>query len=138
MVYEVDNTGSPHELIEVKLNNEDSFLIIKETLTRIGIKDKEEPKLYQSCYILHKKGKYYIVHFKNLRALDGIPTNFTLTDRYRLNAIVGLLEKWGLVTIIDPDKTFPRASARSITVIPHNEKDEWQLVPKYDIGIKKV
>ena len=126
------------ELVEVTLPSEESFLKIKETLTRIGIASKKDQKLFQSCHILHKQGKYYIVHFKELFALDGKPTNFNEEDQGRRNTITNLLAEWGLISIVHPDKaTDPIAPLSQIKIISHKEKDEWALVAKYNIGRKK-
>jgi len=120
--------------IEVTLKREEDFLKIKETLTRIGVSSRRENKLYQSCHILHKKGKYYIVHFKELFALDGLPSNITENDIARRNTIVTLLEQWELLDIVEPYKCVPKASMAQIKIIPHREKNEWELIPKYSIG----
>ena len=124
-------------MIEVKLTSEDDFLKVRETLTRIGIASRKDKILYQSCHILHKQGKYYIVHFKELFALDGKPSNFEEADIGRRNAITNLIAEWGLVTIVDPDKTKePVAPLSQIKILPHKEKNEWELVAKYNIGRK--
>lgn len=122
--------------IEVKINQDEDFLKIKETLTRIGVASNREQKLYQSCHILHKQGKYYLVHFKELFALDGKSTDFSDDDKQRRNAIAVLLEEWGLVTIvskIDREKTL----MNHIKVLPFKEKKNWELVAKYSIGKKR-
>lgn len=125
-------------LVEVKLSNEDDFLKVRETLTRIGIASPKEKRLYQSCHILHKRGKYYITHFKELFALDGKPTNFSEEDKGRRNTIVKLLEDWGLVEVVDRGKCEePVAQINQIKIISHREKDEWELIAKYSIGKKK-
>lgn len=124
--------------IEVTLKQNDDFLKVKETLTRIGIASEKNKTLYQSCHILHKKGKYYIVHFKELFALDGRPSSLTDDDVARRNTIVNLLSDWGLVGLVDPDKTKePVAPMRLIKVIPFKQKNEWQLITKYNIGRSK-
>ena len=124
-------------MIEVKLTSEDDFLKVRETLTRIGIASRKDKILYQSCHILHKQGKYYIVHFKELFALDGKPSNFEEADIGRRNAITNLIAEWGLVTIVDPNKTKePVAPLSQIKILPHKEKNEWELVAKYNIGRK--
>lgn len=124
--------------VEVKLKNDDDFLKVKETLTRIGVASKKDNTLYQSCHILHKQNKYYIVHFKELFALDGKETNFSEDDQARRNTIANLLEDWGLVTIVNPDVTEePVASMNQVKVIKFGEKDQWTLTPKYNIGKKK-
>ena len=125
-------------MIEVKLTSEDDFLKVRETLTRIGIASRKDKILYQSCHILHKQGKYYIVHFKELFALDGKPSNFEEADIGRRNAITNLIAEWGLVTIVDPNKTKePVAPLSQIKIISFKEKDEWILEAKYNIGRKK-
>ncbi len=123
------------DLIEIKLVTEEDFLKVKETLTRIGVSSRKEKKLYQSCHILHKRGKYYIVHFKELFGLDGLPSEMSENDVGRRNTIVSLLEEWGLVEIVDDDwECEPEASMGQIKIIPFKEKDEWDLIPKYHIG----
>lgn len=125
-------------LVEVKLTNEDDFLKVRETLTRVGVASKKDQKLYQSCHILHKQGKYYIVHFKELFALDGKPTNISDDDISRRNTIANLMAEWGLVTLIEPEKSKdPVAPLSQIKVLAYKEKDEWELVAKYNIGRKK-
>lgn len=125
-------------LVEVTLNTSEDFLKVKETLTRIGIASVKDKKLFQSCHILHKQGKYYIVHFKELFALDGKATNFSEEDEGRRNAIANLVSQWDLVKIVDPKKTSENiAPLSSIKVISYNEKSEWELVAKYNIGRKK-
>lgn len=124
-------------LIEVTLKEQDDFLKIRETLSRIGIAAKKERKLYQSCHILHKQGKYYIVHFKELFALDGKPTNFSDEDIARRNTIVALLEEWGLVGIVNKSRIEePRATLNNIKILPYDQKEEWELCTKYNIGRK--
>lgn len=124
--------------LEVKLKREEDFLKVKETLTRIGIASRKEKKLYQSCHILHKRGKYYIVHFKELFLLDGKQSDFTDEDRGRRNAIALLLEEWGLISVVDSDKyQEPRAKISSIRILPFKEKGEWELESKYTIGKKR-
>ncbi|SVC92294.1 uncharacterized protein METZ01_LOCUS345148 [marine metagenome] len=122
------------DMVEVKLKEDDDFLKVKETLTRIGIASRREKKLYQSCHILHKQGKYYIVHFKELFALDGKPTNLSENDIERRNTVVNLLNEWDLVEIIDPDKAQPTVSIRQMKILPFSEKLEWDLQAKYSIG----
>jgi len=125
-------------LVEVRLVSEDDFLKIRETLTRIGVASRKDRKLYQSCHILHKQGRYYIVHFKELFMLDGKPSNFSEEDKGRRNTIANLVAEWGLVQLIDPSKTRePVALLSQIKVLPYKEKDEWELVSKYNIGRKK-
>jgi len=126
------------DLLEITLKAEDDFLKVRETLTRIGVSSKKENKLYQSCHILHKRGKFYIVHFKELFALDGLPTDIDDTDIGRRNTIANLLEEWGLVDIVDPKKSSePIVSLAQMKIIPHKDKQNWELVPKYHIGKKK-
>ena len=123
------------DLIEVKLLREDNFLLVKETLTRIGIMSKKDKKLYQSCHILHKRGKYYIVHFKELFMLDGKESSFSEDDRGRRNKIAQLLEQWELVKIVNRNKTEePLAPISKIKILPFSEKDNWELCSKYSIG----
>jgi hypothetical protein len=125
------------ELVEVNLVEKDDFLKVKETLTRIGVASKKEKTLYQSCHILHKQGKYYIVHFKELFALDGKPTDISENDISRRNTIVNLLEDWELLKIVDKKRTEePTVSLSQIKILPYKEKDDWNLVPKYNIGSK--
>jgi len=124
-------------LIEVRLIKEYDFLKIRETLTRIGVASRKDRKLYQSCHILHKQGRYYVVHFKELFLLDGKPSNFSEDDIARRNTIVNLLTEWGLIQQINPLKTREPVSPLSqIKVLPYKEKDEWELVAKYNIGRK--
>ena len=131
------NTSLIDSLLEVTLQKEDDFLKIKETLTRIGVSSKKEKKLYQSCHILHKKGKYYIVHFKELFLLDGLQSDISETDLGRRNTVAKLLEEWGLLTVVDKDKMNAIITPlNQIKILPHKEKAEWQLVPKYHIGKK--
>ena len=127
------------ELIEVTLEQPDNFLKIRETLTRIGVASKKDKTLYQSCHILHKRGQYYIVHFKEMFALDGKPTTITENDLSRRNAIVKLLEDWGLLTVVVAEQLQNPAPIMlsQIKILSHKEKSEWQLVPKYSIGSKK-
>jgi hypothetical protein len=126
-------------LVEVRLKNAEDFLKIKETLSRVGVASKKEKTLYQSCHILHKQGKYYITHFKELFLLDGKTSDFDENDRGRRNTIVDLLEEWGLLEIISKDKVVsPKAPLSQIKIIAHKEKDEWNLVPKYTIGKKRT
>lgn len=126
------------KMVEVKLKDNEAFLLVKETLTRIGIASRKEKTLYQSCHILHKQGKYYIVHFKELFALDGKPSNFSEEDKGRRNTIITLLEDWGLVEVVSPDNVKePTALLNQIKILPFKDKNEWKLVTKYNIG-KKV
>lgn len=126
-------------LVEVKLADKDDFLKVRETLTRIGIASKSDQKLFQSCHILHKQGRYYIVHFKELFALDGKPTNISEDDLARRNTIINLIAEWGLVQLIRADKSKdPVAPLSQIKVLSHKEKDDWELVAKYNIGHKRT
>jgi hypothetical protein len=131
-------TANIDSLIEVKIAEEEDFLKIKETLTRIGVASRKEKKLYQSCHILHKQGKYYVVHFKELFALDGKPTNWNEEDMGRRNTIIQLLEEWGLIKIVEPKSIEqPKAPMSQIKILPHKEKAGWTLEAKYNIGRKK-
>ena len=122
-------------MLEVTLNEPDDFLKIKETLTRIGVSSKKEHNtLFQSCHILHKQGRYFIVHFKELFMLDGKPSNYTEDDLARKNTIATLLSDWGLLGIVDMAKTEVKTSLRQIKIIPHREKSDWNLESKYSIG----
>ena len=124
-------------LVEVTLAQKDDFLKVRETLTRIGVAAKKENVLYQSCHILHKQGKYYIVHFKELFALDGKPSSIVENDYARRNAIVNLLAEWGLVKVVNPEMIKePRAPLSQIKIIAFKNKNEWELVAKYNIGRK--
>ena len=132
MTVEIDN------LVEVTLKEDDDFLKIRETLTRIGVASRKDKTIYQSCHILHKRGKYYIVHFKELFALDGKPSNFSEDDIARRNTIANLLAEWGLIGLVDATKSAdPVAPLSQVKVIAHKNKDEWQLEPKYNIGRRK-
>jgi uncharacterized DUF497 family protein len=122
-------------MLEVGLSETDDFLKVRETLSRIGIASRKERKLYQSCHILHKQGRYFIVHFKELFALDGKPTNISINDVERRNTIAGLLEDWGLISIMGESQ--PRAPLSQIKVLSFREKDSWALETKYNIGNKK-
>lgn len=121
--------------VEVRLKTKDDFLKVRETLTRMGVSSKKEKKLYQSCHILHKRGRYAIMHFKEMLELDGLDTDISDNDLGRRNIIVKLLVDWGLVEAIDPEEyKEPMLSLAQLKIIPHKEKGEWQLVPKYHIG----
>lgn len=128
---------TPDMMVEVLLAEPDDFLKVRETLTRIGVASRKEKKLFQSCHILHKQGKYSIVSFKEMFALDGKPTNITVNDIQRRNRIVRLLADWGLVTVVNPEMIQDIAPLNQIKVLPYKEKHEWILEPKYNIG-KKV
>jgi hypothetical protein len=124
-------------MVEVSLCEKDDFLKVKETLTRIGIASKKEKVLYQSCHILHKQGKYYIVHFKELFALDGKESDFSENDIARRNTIAKLLEEWELIKIVNKTKVEePTVSLSQIKILSHKEKNDWELIPKYNIGKK--
>ena len=121
--------------VEVQLNKEEDFLKVKETLTRIGVSSKTEKKLYQSCHILHKRGRYAIMHFKEMFVLDGLESDMSEDDLGRRNTIVKLLTEWGLIKPLDPKRyEQPQLSLARLKIIPHKEKKEWTLVPKYHIG----
>jgi|TARA_R110002153_G_scaffold273619_2_gene444978 hypothetical protein len=130
----------PLDMVEVLLNEPDDFLKIKETLTRIGVSSKKEHNtLFQSCHILHKQGRYFIVHFKELFMLDGKPSNFSEDDTARRNTITTLLSDWGLLTIVDELQVELKTSLRQIKIISHRDKNEWDLQSKYSIGnVKSV
>jgi hypothetical protein len=125
---------TPSSMLEVTLNEPDDFLKIRETLTRIGVASRKDQKLYQSCHILHKQGRYFITHFKELFLLDGKPSNLLENDVQRRNTIATLLADWGLVTIVNPSLAKEIAPLRQIKVIPFKEKSQWELCPKYNIG----
>lgn len=125
-------------LVEIKLKNDEDFLKIKETLTRIGIASRKDNSLYQSCHILHKKNKYYIVHFKELFLLDGKQASIDESDFARRNTIIRLLEEWDLLKVVKPELIEePSATLNQIKIIPHKDKSEWNLVAKYTIGRRK-
>mgnify|MGYP003111643839 FL=1 len=125
---------SQSEMVEITLNEPDDFLKVRETLTRIGVASRKEKKLYQSCHILHKQGKYYIVHFKELFALDGKYSNLTVNDVQRRNRITRLLVDWGLISVVSEDAIMSIAPLNQIKVLPYKEKGEWTLEQKYNIG----
>lgn len=135
---ETEVSWSETDMVEVLLKEPDDFLKVRETLTRIGVASRKEKKLYQSCHILHKKGKYYIVHFKELFALDRKPTNFSANDFQRRNRIVQLLSDWGLLTVVNSDAIVDVSPLNQIKVISFKDKGEWTLESKYNIGKKKV
>ena len=126
------------DLIEIKLNQPDDFLKVRETLTRIGVASRNENKLYQSCHILHKQGRYYIVHFKELFLLDGKNSNISENDIQRRNRITKLLSDWGLVSVVNETLIENKAPLNQIKILPHKNKSEWTLEPKYQIGSKKT
>lgn len=126
------------DLLEVRLLEEENFLKIKETLTRMGIASKDGDKLYQSCHILHKRGKYYITHFKEMFMLDGKTSNISEEDIARRNSIAKLLEEWNLIEIVDEDKLNETEDVFAfVKIIPHGQKSKWQLISKYTVGKKK-
>ena len=120
--------------VEITLENEDAFLKVRETLTRIGVSSRKEKVLYQSCHILHKQGRYVILHFKELFSLDGLPSNITEEDLKRRNAIISLLEEWDLLDIVDKEKIKDKMPLNAIKIIKHEEKANWQLIPKFNPG----
>ena len=128
---------SPDKMVEILLSEPDDFLKVRETLTRIGVASRKEKKLYQSCHILHKQGKYYIVHFKELFALDGKRANLSVNDVQRRNRIIQLLSDWGLITTVSED-TLDIAPLNQIKVISYKEKNNWVLETKYNIGKKRL
>ena len=130
----VEISWSPASMLEIILNEPDDFLKIRETLTRIGVASRKDSKLYQSCHILHKQGRYFIVHFKELFLLDGKPSNLLLNDIQRRNTIATLLADWGLITFVNAEQAKDIAPLRQIKVIPYKEKANWELCPKYNIG----
>ena len=137
VVNEPEVKWTPDQMVEVILNEPDDFLKVRETLTRIGVASRKEKKIYQSCHILHKQGKYYLVHFKELFALDGKHANLTVNDVQRRNRIAQLLADWGLITIVDVKKISDIAPLNQIKVLSYKDKGDWILEPKYNIGAKK-
>ena len=135
---ELEYLWSPEKMVEVLLSEPDDFLKVRETLTRIGVASRKEKKLYQSCHILHKQGKYYIVHFKELFALDGKKANLSINDVQRRNRIIQLLSDWGLVTLKDAELVTDIAPLNQIKVISYKDKGNWVLETKYNIGKKKT
>lgn len=125
---------SPAMMLEVTLNEPDDFLKVRETLTRIGVASRKDNTLFQSCHILHKQGRYFIVHFKELFLLDGKPSNLMENDLQRRNTIATLLSDWGLIELVEPNQAKDIAPLRQIKVIPFREKNQWDLCPKYNIG----
>ena len=127
------------EMVECTLKEPDDFLKIRETLTRIGVASRKDKTLYQSCHILHKQGRYFIVHFKELFALDGKPTNFSENDQARRNTITNLLSEWGLIVLVDSERTSELVvPLNQLKILSYKEKEEWTLTAKYNIGSKKV
>ena len=137
VVKEPEVNWSSDQMIEISLGEPDDFLKVRETLTRIGVASRKEKKIYQSCHILHKQGKYYIVHFKELFALDGKHANLTVNDVQRRNRIVQLLVDWGLVEILNADRIQDIAPLNQIKVLSYKDKGDWILETKYNIGSKK-
>ena len=137
MIAEPEIKWSADQMIEITLNEPDDFLKVRETLTRIGVASRKEKKIYQSCHILHKQGRYFIVHFKELFALDGKHANLTQNDVQRRNRIIQLLCDWGLVTVLTPEKVTDIAPLNQIKVLAYKEKGDWILETKYNIGKKK-
>ena len=134
---DIEVAWSPDQMVEVTLSEPDDFLKVRETLTRIGVASRKEKKLYQSCHILHKQGRYYIVHFKELFALDGKHANLTVNDVQRRNRIAQLLADWGLIEIVDVKKIQDIAPLNQIKVLAYKDKGDWILETKYNIGAKK-
>ena len=137
VVQEPEVKWTSDEMIEISLNEPDDFLKVRETLTRIGVASRKEKKIYQSCHILHKQGRYFIVHFKELFALDGKHANLTMNDIQRRNRIVQLLADWGLITIVNVEKIQDIAPLNQIKVLAYKDKGDWILETKYNIGNKK-
>jgi hypothetical protein len=138
MSTEIEVQWQPSDMVEVSLSEPDDFLKVRETLTRIGVASRKERKLYQSCHILHKQGRYYIVHFKELFALDGKKTNLTVNDVQRRNRITQLLSDWGLVSVVEAERIEDIAPLNQIKVLSFKDKDDWILESKYNIGRKKT
>ena len=138
MANEVEVQWKQSDMVEVTLGEPDDFLKVRETLTRIGVASRKEKKIYQSCHILHKQGKYYIVHFKELFALDGKKTNLSLNDVQRRNRIVQLLSDWGLLSVVNVEQISDLAPLNQIKVLSFKEKNDWTLESKYNIGRKKT
>ncbi len=138
MTTEIEIDWQPSDMVEVSLGEPDDFLKVRETLTRIGVASRKERKLYQSCHILHKQGRYYIVHFKELFALDGKKTNLTVNDVQRRNRIAQLLSDWGLVSVVEAKSIEDIAPLNQIKVLSFKDKDDWTLESKYNIGRKKT
>ena len=138
VVQEPEVKWTPDEMVEVVLSEPDDFLKVRETLTRIGVASRKEKKIYQSCHILHKQGRYYLVHFKELFALDGKHANLTTNDVQRRNRITQLLSDWGLIEVVNTDSIGDIAPLNQIKVLSFKEKDEWTLETKYNIGKKKT
>jgi hypothetical protein len=137
-INELKVNWTPNMMIEISLSEPDDFLKVRETLTRIGVASRKEKKIYQSCHILHKQGRYYIVHFKELFALDGKHANLTVNDIQRRNRIIKLISDWGLITVINPESVVDIAPLNQIKVLAYKEKNDWILEQKYSIGKKRV
>ena len=137
VVKEPEVNWTSDQMVEISLGEPDDFLKVRETLTRIGVASRKEKKIYQSCHILHKQGRYYIVHFKELFALDGKHANLTVNDVQRRNRIIQLLVDWGLVEILNADKIQDIAPLNQIKVLSYKDKGDWILETKYNIGSKK-
>ena len=133
---ELDNSWHPEKMLEIQLKEPDDFLKVRETLTRIGVASRKDKKLFQSCHILHKQGRYFIVHFKELVALDGKTANFSENDTERRNTIASLLADWGLISLLNKEIAEKKAPLSQIKVLSFKEKDEWDLQAKYNIGKK--
>ena len=127
---------TPADMLEITLNEPDDFLKVRETLTRVGVASRKDKKLYQSCHILHKQGRYFIVHFKELFMLDGKKANLEISDIQRRNTIATLMSDWGLIQIQQSDKASDCAPLLLIKILPYKEKEQWELCPKYNIGNK--
>lgn len=138
VIQEPEYNWSPEKMIEISLAEPDDFLKVRETLTRIGVASRKEKKIYQSCHILHKQGKYYIVHFKELFALDGKRANISINDVQRRNRIIQLLSDWDLLTVLAPENIQEIAPLNQIKVISYKEKKDWVLETKYNIGKRKT
>jgi|TARA_B100000035_G_scaffold231981_1_gene200202 hypothetical protein len=138
VIQEPEYNWSPENMIEISLAEPDDFLKVRETLTRIGVASRKEKKIYQSCHILHKQGKYYIVHFKELFALDGKRANISINDVQRRNRIIQLLSDWDLLTVLSPENIQEIAPLNQIKVISYKEKKDWVLETKYNIGKRKT
>ena len=136
VVKEPEVQWNPDQMVEVTLNEPDDFLKVRETLTRIGVASRKEKKIYQSCHILHKQGRYFLVHFKELFALDGKHANLTINDVQRRNRITRLLSDWGLISILKEESIQDIAPLNQIKVLPYKDKNEWKLEQKYNIGKK--
>jgi hypothetical protein len=137
MIEQVYYDWTPESMLEIILKEPDDFLKIRETLTRIGVASRKDKKLYQSCHILHKQGRYYLTHFKELFAIDGKPSDISMNDIERRNAIANLLQDWGLVKLAKPINVDTNSVLSQIKIVSFKEKHEWELVPKYQIGNKR-